>query len=246
MPIDTAEKAPLVALVGRPNVGKSALFNRMTRRNRALVEDLPGTTRDRNYGVVEWSGRVFRVVDTGGLIESDVDPFSPLVKRGVLQAIEEADAVLFIVDATTGPIAADFEIAEMLRRANRPVLLVANKTDTSAGQANLSDFYTLGLGEVYSVSAIHGRGVGDLLDVVLEYVSGVNPEDAEDERIRVAIVGRPNAGKSSLTNAILGEERVLVSSIPGTTRDPIDTPFEFEGHQMLLVDTAGIRRRGRA
>ncbi|MQC18753.1 MAG: ribosome biogenesis GTPase Der [Chloroflexi bacterium] len=245
MPIDTAEKAPLVALVGRPNVGKSALFNRMTRRNRALVEDLPGTTRDRNYGVVEWSGRVFRVVDTGGLIESDVDPFSPLVKRGVLQAIEEADAVLFIVDATTGPIAADFEIAEMLRRANRPVLLVANKTDTSAGQANLSDFYTLGLGEVYSVSAIHGRGVGDLLDVVLEYVSGVNPEDAEDERIRVAIVGRPNVGKSSLTNAILGEERVLVSSIPGTTRDPIDTPFEFEGHQMLLVDTAGIRRRGR-
>ncbi|MDA0815578.1 MAG: ribosome biogenesis GTPase Der [Chloroflexi bacterium] len=245
MPIDTAEKAPLVALVGRPNVGKSALFNRMTRRNRALVEDLPGTTRDRNYGVVEWAGRVFRLVDTGGLIESDVDPFSPLVKRGVQQAIDEADTVLFLVDATTGPIAADYEIAEMLRRMQRPIILVANKTDTSAGQANLSDFYSLGLGEVHSVSAIHGRGVGDLLDVVLDQIGGVAPEDAEDERIRVAIVGRPNVGKSSLTNAILGEERVLVSSIAGTTRDPIDTPFEFEGHQMLLVDTAGIRRRGR-
>lgn len=245
MPIDTAEKAPLVALVGRPNVGKSAMFNRMSRRNRALVEDLPGTTRDRNYGVVEWSGRVFRIVDTGGLIESDVDPFSVLVKRGVEQAINEADAVVFIVDATTGPIAADFEIAEMLRRANRPVILAANKTDTSAGRQNLTDFYALGLGEVYSVSAIHGQGIGDLLDVILEEINGVAIEDAEDERIRVAIVGRPNVGKSSLTNAILGEQRVLVSSIPGTTRDPVDTPFEFEGHQMSLVDTAGIRRRGR-
>ena len=245
MTLETAERAPLVALVGRPNVGKSALFNRMTRRNRALVEDIPGTTRDRNYGVVEWSGRVFRLVDTGGLIESDIDPFSPLVRRGVQQAIEEADAILFVVDATTGPIAADFEIADMLRRAKRPVMLVANKTDTSAGRSGLPEFYSLGLGEAASVSAIHGQGVGDLLDVVLDHIPAIAPDDAEDPRIRVAIVGRPNVGKSSLTNAILGEERVLVSDVAGTTRDPIDTPFEFEGHQMLLVDTAGIRRRGR-
>ena len=245
MTLETAERAPLVALVGRPNVGKSALFNRMTRRNRALVEDIPGTTRDRNYGVVEWSGRVFRLVDTGGLIESDIDPFSPLVRRGVQQAIEEADAVLFVVDATTGPIAADFEIADMLRRAKRPVMLVANKTDTSAGRSGVPEFYSLGLGEAASVSAIHGQGVGDLLDIVLDHIPAVSPEAAEDPRIRVAIVGRPNVGKSSLTNAILGEERVLVSDVAGTTRDPIDTPFEFEGHQMLLVDTAGIRRRGR-
>jgi GTPase len=245
MTLDTAEKAPLVAIVGRPNVGKSALFNRMSRRNRALVEDLPGTTRDRNYGVVEWRGRVFRIVDTGGLIESDIDPFSPLVRRGVQQAIEEAEAILFVVDATTGPIAADFEIAEMLRRSGRPVIVVANKTDTSAGRSNLSEFYALGMGDVHSVSAIHGQGVGDLLDVVLDQVQGVPPEEAEDERIRVAIVGRPNVGKSSLVNAVLGVERVVVSPVAGTTRDPIDTPFEFEGHQMLLVDTAGIRRRGR-
>lgn len=243
--LDSAEKAPLVALVGRPNVGKSALFNRMTRRNQALVEDIPGTTRDRNYGVVEWRGRVFRLVDTGGLIESDVDPFSPLVKRGVQQALNEAQAAIFVVDAAAGAIAADFEVADMLRRHGIPVIVAANKTDTSRGQANLSEFYSLGLGEVESVSAIHGQGVGDLLDEVLEIVQGVSPEEAQDERIRVAIVGRPNVGKSSLTNAILGEDRVLVSEIAGTTRDTIDTPFEFEGRQMLLVDTAGIRRRGR-
>jgi len=245
MTLETAERAPLVALVGRPNVGKSALFNRLTRRNRALVEDLPGTTRDRNYGVVEWTGRVFRVVDTGGLIESDIDPFSPLVRKGVQQAIEEADAVVFVVDASTGPIAADFEIAELLRRAKRPVILAANKTDTSAGRAGLAEFYELGLGEPASVSAIHGQGVGDLLDTVLETIEGVPPAEAEDPRIRVSIVGRPNVGKSSLVNAILGEDRVLVSDVAGTTRDPIDTPFEFGDHQMLLVDTAGIRRRGR-
>jgi len=245
MTLETAERAPLVALVGRPNVGKSALFNRLTRRNRALVEDLPGTTRDRNYGVVEWTGRVFRVVDTGGLIESDIDPFSPLVRRGVQQAIEEADAVIFVVDASSGPIAADFEIAELLRRAKRPVILAANKTDTSAGRAGIAEFYELGLGEPASVSAIHGQGIGDLLDTVLETIEGVPPAEAEDPRVRVAIVGRPNVGKSSLVNSILGEERVLVSEVAGTTRDPIDTPFEFGEHQMLLVDTAGIRRRGR-
>ena len=240
-----ADRAPLVALVGRPNVGKSALFNRMTKRNQALVEDLPGTTRDRNYGVVEWSGRIFRLVDTGGLIESDVDPFSPLVRRGVEQAIAEAQAVVFVVDAAAGPIAADYEIVDLLRRAGLPVVVAANKTDTRAGVLNLPEFYALGLGEPASISAIHGQGIGDLLDTILEHIGGLEVEDVQDDRIRIAIVGRPNVGKSSMTNAILGEERVLVSEIAGTTRDTIDTPFEFEGRQMVLVDTAGIRRRGR-
>lgn len=244
-PLLNAERAPLVALVGRPNVGKSALFNRLTRRNQALVEDLPGTTRDRNYGVVEWRGRLFRLVDTGGLIESDVDPFSPLVRQGVLQAIAEAQAVVFVVDAAAGIITADEEIAELLRRSDQPVVLVANKTDTRSGAANVAEFYALGFGEPHGVSAIHGQGIGDLLDDILEVVGGVTPEEAEDDRIRVAIVGRPNVGKSSMTNAILGEERVLVSEMAGTTRDPIDTEFEFEGQEMVLVDTAGIRRRGR-
>jgi GTPase len=237
--------APLVAIVGRPNVGKSALFNRLTRRNAALVEDIPGTTRDRHYGVVEWAGRVFRLVDTGGLIESDVDPFSPLVKKGVEQALRESQAVLFVVDAITGPIAADYEIAETLRRAGQAVLLVANKTDTRAGRDPAAEFYALGFGAPISVSALHGLGAGDLLDAVLEMIGGEEPQNDETQRVHVAIVGRPNVGKSSLVNAILGEERALVSPIAGTTRDAIDTPFVFEGQEMVLVDTAGIRRRGR-
>ncbi len=237
--------APLVTIVGRPNVGKSALFNRLTRRNAALVEDLPGTTRDRHYGLVEWSGRVFRLVDTGGLIESDVDPFSPLVRRGVQQALAESQAVLFVVDATTGPIAADYEIAEMLRRAGQAVLLVANKTDTNAGRDAGPEFYALGYGEPHAVSALHGLGIGDLLDEVIAAVGGEEPRTDDTPRVRVAIVGRPNVGKSSLVNAILGEERAVVSDIAGTTRDAIDTPFTFEGREMVLVDTAGMRRRGR-
>lgn len=237
--------APLVAIVGRPNVGKSALFNRLTRRNAALVEDMPGTTRDRHYGLVEWAGRLFRLVDTGGLIESDVDPFSPLVKRGVQHAIKEAQAVLFVVDSTTGPIAADFEIADTLRRAGQAVILVANKTDTSRGREPAAEFYSLGWGEPMSVSALHGLGIGDLLDAVLDTIGGEEPAEDDTPKVRVAIVGRPNVGKSSLVNAILGEERALVSDIAGTTRDAIDSAFEFEGRQMVLVDTAGMRRRGR-
>jgi GTPase len=238
-------RAPLVAIVGRSNVGKSALFNRLTRRNQALVEDLPGTTRDRIYGTVEWRGRHVRIVDTGGLAGEDEDPFSPLVRQGVQQALSESDAVLFVVDAFDGLTTGDEDVAEMLRRANQPVILVANKTDTRRGKENLPEFYALGLGEPWSVSALHGQGTGDLLDVVLEAVRGVETPGDDSDRIRVAIVGRPNVGKSSLVNAVLGEQRVIVSDVPGTTRDPIDTPFVFEGHEMMLVDTAGIRRRGR-
>lgn len=241
----TAADAPLVAIVGRPNVGKSALFNRLTRRNQALVEDLPGTTRDRNYGVIEWRGRYVRVVDTGGLADESDDPFGPLVRQGVERAISEARAVLFVVDAIAGATAADYEIAAMLRRAQQPVILVANKIDTRAGQENLLEFYSLGLGEPWGVSAAHGHGTGDLLDEIFAQVPGLEEPQEEDERIRVAIVGRPNVGKSSIVNVLLGEERVIVSDVPGTTRDPIDTPFEFEGRSLTLVDTAGIRRRGR-
>jgi len=242
---DPFSTGPLVAIVGRPNVGKSALFNRLTSANRALVEDLPGTTRDRIYGSFDWNGKHVRVVDTGGLGDDAEDPFGPLIRRGVEQALSEAQAVLFVVDAAAGLTAADYEIAEMLRRANQPVLLVANKTDTRAGQQNLLELYALGLGEPFSVSAIHGKGIGDLMDAVMGMVAGADIPERDDKRIRVAIVGRPNVGKSSLTNAILGEERVVVSDLPGTTRDPIDTPFDFEGHEMMLVDTAGIRRKGK-
>ena len=240
-----APLAPLVAIVGRPNVGKSALFNRLISGNRALVEDLPGTTRDRIYAAFDWNGRQVRVVDTGGLGDDADDPFGPAIRRGVERALIEAQAVLFVIDAAVGPAAADYEIAEMLRRANQPVLLVANKTDTRAGQQNLIDLYALGLGEPFSVSAIHGKGIGDLMDAIVGLVAGAEIPEPDTERIRVAIVGRPNVGKSSLTNAILGEDRVVVSEVPGTTRDPIDTPFDFEGHPMVLIDTAGIRRRGK-
>ena len=235
---------PLVAIVGRPNVGKSALFNRMTRSQRALVEDLPGTTRDRNYGDLEWRGRHVRLVDTGGLAEPDEDPFAPLVREGVQTAIAESQLILFVVDASDGLTAADEEIATMLRRASQPVLLVANKSDVSRARDRIPEFYGLGMGEPIEVSGYHGQGVGELLDEIVDRV------DAERrpppvERVRIAVVGRPNVGKSSLVNAILGEQRAVVSDVAGTTRDAIDTPFEFEGHAMMLVDTAGIRRRGR-
>ncbi|MBM3138717.1 MAG: ribosome biogenesis GTPase Der [Chloroflexi bacterium] len=239
-----SDRPPLVAIVGRSNVGKSALFNRLTRSNRALVEDLPGTTRDRNYGAFEWRGRHVRVVDTGGLLGPEEDPFNPLVRAGVDRALREADAALFLVDAVTGLTAGDEEVADILRRVGIPVILVATKSDVARARDSLPDLYALGFGEAHFVSALHGQGVGDLMDGILDVVGGARTGD-RFEGVRVAIVGRPNVGKSSLVNAILGEERTLVSEIPGTTRDTIDTPFAFEGHSMLLVDTAGIRRRGR-
>jgi GTPase len=237
---------PLIAIVGRPNVGKSALFNRLTESRDALVEDLPGTTRDRNYGEVEWRGQRLRVVDTGGLLGEEPEELGPLVRQAVERAIAEADALLFVVDAVDGPTAPDHEIAAMLRGAHQPLLLVANKSDVRRSEDRLPELYGLGMGEPHAVSAIHGNGAADLLDEVLDVISGIPVDDEEpDETIRIAIVGRPNVGKSSLVNAILGEERAIVSSIPGTTRDAIDTTFDFEGRKMVLVDTAGIRRRGK-
>ncbi len=244
MTSESPESAPLVAIVGRPNVGKSALFNRLTRTRRALVEEVAGTTRDRIYGYFDWNGRHVRVVDTGGVEGPEADPFSALIRQQVIEAVAEADVIIFVVDAAEGLSAADHAITELLRRSTRPVLLVANKADRKGAHAKLNDMYELGLGEPIEISAYHGQGIGDLLDEIVDRVPRFDAPERED-RLRIAVVGRPNVGKSSLVNSILGQERTIVSDIPGTTRDAIDTPFEFEEHKMLLVDTAGIRRAGK-
>ena len=252
---------PLVAIVGRPNVGKSTFFNRMIGERVAIVEDRPGTTRDRIYGDTDWNGRDFTLIDTGGLelgtdipvgqVGLDGQP-GDIMKRVQAQAqlaIEEADVIVFIVDARTGITAADEEVAEMLRRTNKPVILAANKADNSARRLDAVEFYTLGLGEPITISSIQGTGTGDLLDVIVDALppEEERPEEEEEDEdvVRVAILGRPNVGKSSLLNAILGFQRSIVSDVPGTTRDAIDTEMEFEGKKVILVDTAGIRRRGR-
>ncbi len=242
------EHVPLIAIVGRPNVGKSALFNRLTRSRGALVEDLPGTTRDRIYGRLEWRGRRLAVVDTGGLADRDEDPFAPLVREGIEHALGEASAAVLVVDGAAPLTSADSEAAGLIRRSGLPVLVVANKADRSSASDHAHEAHALGLGEPVALSAYHGIGVGELLDALiglLPEAPGADAGPAEEHPIRVAIIGRPNVGKSSLVNAILGQRRVIVSDLPGTTRDAVDTPFAFESRQMLLVDTAGIRRRGR-
>ena len=238
------DSAPIIAIVGRPNVGKSALFNRLIGRRKALVEELAGTTRDRLYGEVTWRGGRFRVVDTGGLDTTADEGYPELIRRQVEQAVDEASALLFVVDAKDGVIPADEEVAAILRRSKVPIFLLANKVDNEARIEGLAEFYELGLGEPMPVSAQHGTGISDLLDRLV----GTLPTAAEEEAVetpRLAIVGRPNVGKSMLLNAILQEERVIVSPVPGTTRDAIDTPFEFEGREIVLIDTAGLRRPGK-
>jgi GTP-binding protein len=236
---------PLVTIVGRPNVGKSALFNRIVGRRKAIVQDLPGTTRDRNYDEAEWRGQMFRIVDTGGLRgEQEMGPYAGSVAAQVRQAMEEADAICFVVDVQSGIVLADEEVAAELRRAVQPVYLVANKADNDVLAAAASEFYQLGLGEPQVISAYHGRGVGDLLDEVVEGLPRVAAQ-ATQAICNLAIIGRPNVGKSSLVNAVLKQDRMIVSGVPGTTRDAIDTPVDFEGHRIVLIDTAGIRRRGK-
>ncbi len=252
---------PIVALVGRPNVGKSTLFNRLVGQRQAIVEDLPGTTRDRLYGDSEWTGAQFVVVDTGGIeplkersgrSEALADPLASASKGFVTEirtqaelAIEEADVILFLVDAKEGLTAADEDVAGMLRNTDKPVILVANKADNAERRMNALEFYALGLGDPHPISAYHGTGTGDLLDVVVEHLPRVSVEDEEDDALRIAIVGRPNVGKSSILNALLGQERAIVSDIAGTTRDAVDTFLTWEGKDVVLVDSAGIRRRGR-
>ncbi len=240
---EPAYKKPIVAIVGRPNVGKSALFNRIVGGRPALVEDEAGTTRDRIYGDAEWRGRQFAIVDTGGLEPDVPGTYAPLVRRQVEYALNEAEIVLFVVDARDGITAADQEVAELLRRARKPVLLLANKAENQERQDAAVAFYELGIGEPIIVSAQHGLGVAEVLDMIYESLPPAE-EQEPGEALRLAIVGRPNVGKSSLLNAVLGEQRVIVSDVPGTTRDVIDTPFTFEGHELVLIDTAGLRRRG--
>jgi GTPase len=241
---------PIVAIVGRPNVGKSTFFNRLIGQRKAIVEDLPGTTRDRLYGDSDWNGRLFTVVDTAGLLFEEEDETAPLVEiaRRVREqaelAIAEADAIIFMVDAVEGLTTADAEVAEVLRHTYKPVVLAANKADNQERALNAVEFYALNLGEPIPMSAYHGIGTGDVLDRVAELLPVVE-EDDEPDAVKVAIVGRPNVGKSSLLNRLLGQERSVVSAVPGTTRDSIDTPLDVGGVRMLLIDTAGIRRRGK-
>jgi GTP-binding protein len=236
---------PIVAIVGRPNVGKSSLFNRLVGERVAIVEDTPGITRDRVYGESDWNGREFDVVDTGGLGLTSDDPFEAGIREQAEIAIEEADVILFVVDAIEGLSPIDDDVAELLRRASKPVMVLANKADNQRREMDTPEFYQLGLGEVFPVAAHHGRGVGDMLDALVKMLPPEEPEEEETDRIRVSIIGRPNVGKSSLLNAIMGERRAIVSNIPGTTRDAVDVPFDAGDHRFLLVDTAGIRRAGK-
>jgi GTPase len=236
---------PLVALVGRPNVGKSTLFNRLVGERLAIVEDIPGTTRDRLYAPGEWNGRTFNVVDTGGLELGEAAEMPTRVRNQARLAIDEADVVVLLVDGTTGMTVEDTEVAEMLRRGRKPVVLAVNKTEGTARQYDALEFWSLGLGEPFAVSAIHGTGTGELLDAVVNALPPGESEEAEGGALRVAIIGRPNVGKSSLVNRLLGAERMIVSPVPGTTRDAVDERLTVDGRSYVLVDTAGIRRRGR-
>jgi len=236
---------PVIAIVGRPNVGKSTLFNRLVGRRQSLVRDVPGVTRDRLYGRVTFERWNATVIDTGGLDPSSDEPLVEGVRRQVLAAVAEADAVLFVVDAREGVTALDAEIARLLRRAHPLVLLVANKVESDAQQPDLADLYRLGFGDPLAVSAEHGRGVAEMLEVVRARAPEPPEESADTGAVHVAVIGRPNVGKSSLVNAIVGEERVLVHDQPGTTRDSVDTVFARDGRTYVLVDTAGIRRKGK-
>ena len=239
----TAAHKPLVAIVGRPNVGKSALFNRLIGSRKALVEDIAGTTRDRLYADVEWGERVFTLIDTGGLEPSGEEGYTPLVKRQVEVALAEADVIVLVVDARDGATATDLEISDLLRRAGKPLVLVANKADNEARRQEAVQFYELALGDPIPVSAHHGLGLPELMDRLVLLLP-VGAAAAVPAGLRLAIIGRPNVGKSLLLNAILGQERVIVSEEAGTTRDAIDTTFRYQEQDLVLVDTAGIRRRG--
>ena len=235
----------LVAIVGRPNVGKSTLFNRLTKSRQAIVSETAGTTRDRQYGKCDWNGKEFSVVDTGGWVVNSDDIFEEAIRQQVIIATEEADLVLFLVDVTTGVTDLDIDVAEILRRTKLPVVLVANKVDNNAQIYDSYEFYKLGLDEPICISSATGSGTGDLLDVIMEKLPSASDEVVEDGIPRFAVVGRPNAGKSSIINAFIGEDRNIVTEIAGTTRDSIYTRFDKFGFDFYLVDTAGIRRKNK-
>ena len=237
---------PVVAIVGRPNVGKSTLFNKLVGRRMSIVDDTPGVTRDRIYGDCEWLGHTFLLVDTGGIEPNTTDTILAQMRTQAEVAIDTADAIFFVTDLKSGVVATDHEVASMLQKSGKPVVLCVNKCD-SIGEPDPAfyEFYNLGLGDPFPVSAAHGHGTGDLLDEVLKYLPESSEEEEEDDAIRVAVIGKPNAGKSSLINRICGQERVIVSDIAGTTRDSIDTEVENEDGRFVFIDTAGIRRRSR-
>ncbi|HEX8690988.1 MAG TPA: ribosome biogenesis GTPase Der [Longimicrobium sp.] len=238
-------KLPVVAVVGRPNVGKSTFFNRVLGERVAIVEDRPGVTRDRNFARAEWNGRQFYLVDTGGLVEGSDEPMDRLIREQVLTAIGEADVLAMIVDGKAGPHPLDYAISETLRRTAKPAVLLVNKVDNLGAPSAVQhhDFWDLGLGEPMPVSSLNGKGSGDVLDVIIEHLPEVEGE--EPESLRVAVIGKPNVGKSSFVNRLLGEERLVVSDVAGTTRDAIDTPMQYHGRRLVFIDTAGLRRQSK-
>ena len=238
-------KNPIVVIVGRPNVGKSTLFNRILGKKDAIVDDFSGVTRDRNYGEAEWAGKNFRLIDTGGYVPQSVDLFEKAIREQVEIAVEEADAIIFLVDCRAGLTPGDIEIADLLRSSGKKYFLVVNKVDSENFEASAAEFYSLGVDTVYDVSAIGGRKIGDLLDVITDDFDPWSEDDLTDDRLKIAIVGRPNVGKSSLTNALLGYDRSIVTDIPGTTRDSIDSILKYYGKDVVLVDTAGLRKKKR-
>jgi GTPase len=240
------KKIPIVAVVGRPNVGKSTLFNRIIQKREAIVDDTPGVTRDRKQETADWCGVAFEVVDTGGYVISREDVFANAIREQVHFALQQADLVVFVVDITTGVTATDMDIARILHKATIPVLLTVNKIDNDRRELDLGEFYSLGLGDPIPVSAMSGRMVGDFLDAVVEKLPHrPKPEDEKQTLLKLAIIGRPNVGKSSFINAILGENKHIVTDIPGTTRDSIDTRIRYQNQEFILIDTAGLRRKAR-
>ena len=231
----------LVAIVGRPNVGKSTLFNRIIEERHAIVEGEPGVTRDRLYARAEWAGKHFDIVDTGGIVPQSDDVFEKAIREQAMLAIEEADVIIFAVDGRDGITPVDETIASMLRSSKKPVVVVVNKCDNAISDMNSAEFYALGLGDPFPISALNGRSTGDFLDAVTEHLDV--GADQDDTRLKIAIVGRPNVGKSSLTNALLGKDRMVVTPVAGTTRDAIDSVLTYYGEQVVLIDTAGLRRR---
>ncbi len=238
-------RKPIVAIVGRPNVGKSTFFNRISGKRISIVEDTPGVTRDRVYTDVEWLSYKFTMIDTGGLEPNSDDLILSQMRNQAMIAIDHADVILFMIDGRDELTSADEEIGELLRRSHKPIVLVANKIDTARMPGHFYDFFTLGLGEPIAISSVNGLNLGDLLDEITSHFKDIKIDDYEEDVIKVAIIGKPNSGKSSLVNSILGEERVIVSPIAGTTREAIDTPFTHDEKNYVLIDTAGIRRKSR-
>jgi len=238
-------KEPVVVIVGRPNVGKSTLFNRLTKTKKSIVDDVAGVTRDRIYGDVEWNGKHFRLIDTGGFVPDSEDLFESAIREQIKIALEESDAILFVVDGKAGLTPLDREIANMIRKSTKPYYLLVNKADAPEMTSHKNDFYSLGIEKVFDISALNGRNLGDFLDDLQNHLTFPEEKEEPDYRLRLAIIGKPNVGKSSLVNALLGYDRTIVTDIPGTTRDSIDSILKYYGEEIVLVDTAGLRRKSR-